>query len=127
MRRARRRARVLARSLLLHVLVLALVGLGLLARMSESSDAQLALAERSVALAQLDRSAAPAALPELSRGGPPPAARASTAPDGPEPPAPSSLDRAPLALSLRKAGGSRGAGGARPSTAQLGHAAAATD
>ena len=72
MRRAQRRGRVLVRSLLLHVLVLALVGLGLLARMSESSDVQLAAAEHAAALAQLDPSAPQAPLPYAARGWSPP-------------------------------------------------------
>ena len=58
-RRGRRRARGFVRSLLLHVVVLALVALGLLARMSESSDVQLAMAQRAAALARLDPPARP--------------------------------------------------------------------
>lgn len=54
LRRGRRRARGFVRSLLLHVVVLALMALGLLARMSESSDVQLAMAQRTAALARLD-------------------------------------------------------------------------
>ena len=79
MRRAQRRGRVLVRSLLLHVLVLALVGLGLLARMSESSDVQLAAAEHAAALAQLDPSAPQAPLPYAARGWSPPVPRADVA------------------------------------------------
>lgn len=45
-RRVRRKAPVFIRSLLLHVLVLALLGLALCARLAESSHEQLALAER---------------------------------------------------------------------------------
>ena len=65
-RRARRRARVLGRSLLLHVLVVVLVVLGLLARMTESSDVQLALAQRAAALARLDASTLPPSLEPAS-------------------------------------------------------------
>ncbi|HWO14537.1 MAG TPA: hypothetical protein VNN80_33770 [Polyangiaceae bacterium] len=43
------------RPVLLHALLLVLVALGLLARMTESSDAQLALLQRSTTLARLDR------------------------------------------------------------------------
>lgn len=91
MRRARRRGRVLIRSLLLHVLVLALVGLGILARMSESSDVQLAEAEHAAALARLDAPASP--LPFATRGGSLPAPRADVLPLGSLPAAASSHER----------------------------------
>jgi len=93
-RRNQRRARVLVRSLLLHALVLALVGLGLLARMSESSDVQLAAAEHAAALAQLDPPASPPALPYLARGSAVPAARADVPLSGAQAPAAARLELA---------------------------------
>jgi hypothetical protein len=91
MRRARRRGRVLVRSFLLHVLVLALVGLGLLARMSESSDVQLAAAEHAAALARLD--AAPSASSH-ARGWSRPAQRGDLSLPGAPPPVSSRLELA---------------------------------
>lgn len=93
MRRARRRGRVLIRSLLLHVLVLALVGLGILARMSESSDVQLAEAEHAAALARLDAPASASPLPFATRGWSLPAPRADVLPLGSLPAAASSHER----------------------------------
>ena len=46
MRRTRRRARVIGRSVSIHLLVLALLAAALLARLAESSEVQLAMAER---------------------------------------------------------------------------------
>lgn len=52
-RRARRRARVIVRSILLHVIVLGLLGVGLFARMTESSDLQVASTRRASIMAAL--------------------------------------------------------------------------
>lgn len=62
-RRTRRRARVLWRAVVLHVLVLALILLGLFARMTESSELEWALAQRTAAVARLDARTGPAAAP----------------------------------------------------------------
>jgi hypothetical protein len=85
---------VLVRSLLLHVLVLALVGLGLLARMSESSDVQLAAAEHAAALAQLDSAGLASPLPYSARAWSLPAPRADLPLLGAPPSASSSVERA---------------------------------
>ena len=53
MRKTRRRARVVVRSLLLHLLVLALLGVGLFVRMTESSDLQVAGTRRASLAAAL--------------------------------------------------------------------------
>ena len=53
MRRTRRRARVILRSILLHLLVLGLLGVGLFARMTESSDLQVASTRRASIMAAL--------------------------------------------------------------------------
>jgi hypothetical protein len=52
-RRTRRRARVIVRSVLLHLVVLMLVGLGVFARMTESSDVQVASTRRASMMAAL--------------------------------------------------------------------------
>lgn len=106
MRRAQRRGRVLVRSLLLHVLVLALVGLGLLARMSESSDVQLAAAEHAAALAQLDPPALQSPLPYADRSWPLPAPRADVSLPGARTSVPSGI-----ALPARAAQGTAPADG----------------
>lgn len=51
--RARRRAWVIVRSVVLHGIVLGLIGLGLFARMTESSDLQVASTRRASIMAAL--------------------------------------------------------------------------